>query len=82
MQVFLPCLNRSRLGWAQEVAGLRAGLGAVRGLSGPAVQALLGERERGGVFASPEDVRRRVPLAPVPLAPGDLLGICPESPRI
>jgi DNA polymerase III alpha subunit len=59
-----PCVNRSQRGWTQEVTALRAGLEAVRALSGAAAQAVLDERARAGPFASFKDFARRVALTP------------------
>jgi DNA polymerase III alpha subunit len=50
------------------VAGLRAGLNAVRSLPAAAAEVVLEERERGGPFASVIDFRRRVTLSPQDLA--------------
>jgi DNA polymerase III alpha subunit len=66
--VGLPCVNRSAQGFRQEISGIRAGLGAVRGLSEAAVTAVLEERERLGPYLGFADFRRRLTLSPEDLA--------------
>jgi DNA polymerase III alpha subunit len=68
LSVYLPCVNRSQGTWTQEVAGLRAGLGAILPLGAAALSAVLEERERGGPFPSLADFRRRVTLSGQDLA--------------
>jgi hypothetical protein len=60
----LPCANRSQATWTQEVAGIRAGLMAVRGLDHGACEALLEERARNGPFRDLADLQKRITLPP------------------
>jgi len=62
-----PCVNRSADTFAVEGASIRAGLGAIAGLSQELRQRLLDERA-GGPYRSLADLRRRVEPGPEGLA--------------
>jgi DNA polymerase-3 subunit alpha len=68
VSLFLPCVNRSKAGYTQEVAGIRVGLSAVRTLDQTAVEAIVQDRQQGGVYQSLSDFRNRVNT----LSPQDL----------
>jgi DNA polymerase-3 subunit alpha len=55
-----PDINRSTADFSIEEGGIRYALGAVRNVSFSAMQALVAAREAGGVFASLEDLARRI----------------------
>ena len=64
--VRLPCVNHSADLYTTEAAGadaraMRIGLMQVRRLRQETIEAMLRERENGGVFRSLEDFLRRVP---------------------
>jgi DNA polymerase-3 subunit alpha len=60
VSVFLPCVNRSKAGYAEEVAGIRVGLSSIRTLDQTAVEAIVQDRQQGGVYQSLTDFRNRV----------------------
>jgi DNA polymerase III subunit alpha len=64
LAVLPPDVNASAFAFAANgERGIRYGLGAVRGVGEGAVEALIRERESGGVFSSLEDLCRRLDLA-------------------
>ncbi len=62
LQVLPPDVNRSQYMFTAEGRVIRYGLGAVRGVGQGAAEALIREREAHGVFASLEDLCRRLDL--------------------
>jgi DNA polymerase III subunit alpha len=66
LAVLPPDVNTSRYEFAAAgTAGIRYGLGAVRGVGAGAVEALIGEREAHGSYSSLEDLTRRLDLQKV-----------------
>ena len=62
LRLELPDLNRAGEDFEGAAGTVRVGLGRIRGLSLSWVRRLLRERERGGPFASVEDLVGRLPL--------------------
>ncbi len=66
LTVLAPDVNASRYAFAAcGERSIRYGLGAVRGVGEAAVEALIGEREAHGAYASLEDLCRRLDLQKV-----------------
>ncbi len=64
VSVLPPCLNHSAYPFrATHPRTIRYGLGAIKGVGGPATEAIVRERERGGVFRDLYDFCLRVDLA-------------------
>lgn len=64
IQVLGPCVNRSLETFEPEGNAIRTGLGAIAGIPGEIVLAILGERNANGPFASPDAFRRRTGIPP------------------
>ena len=62
LRVLPPDVNASGRAYAGREREIRVGLMQLKGLSAAALDALLVERERGGAFASLEDLLARLPL--------------------
>jgi DNA polymerase-3 subunit alpha/error-prone DNA polymerase len=69
-----PCVNISRWKYYGRGKEVVIGLMAIRGLSASGAEAITGERERGGDFASLEDFVRRVKLCR-----DDIIALCPAG---
>jgi error-prone DNA polymerase len=57
-----PCVNASQWRCTGHITAMRTGLMFIKGLSHDAAERLLAERERGGAYRSPEEVRGRTAL--------------------
>jgi error-prone DNA polymerase len=71
LQVLLPDINESEPAWTGRTAAppggrgrLRVGLRQIKGLRDEAIEAIAGERARGGPFGSFDEFLRRVPIDP------------------
>jgi DNA polymerase-3 subunit alpha/error-prone DNA polymerase len=69
-----PDVNVSRWKYYGKGRDVIIGLMAIKGLSASGAKALLGERERGGDFASLDDFSRRVKLGR-----DDIIALCPAG---
>ena len=62
LRIARPCVNRSEVAFSAEGLTVRVGLMQVRGLPAASARALVEDRERGGPFASLEDLSGRLSL--------------------
>jgi len=64
VSVLPPCVNHSAYPFcATHPHTIRYGLGAIKGVGGPATDAIVGERDRGGLFRDLYDFCQRVDLS-------------------